>query len=124
MVVYLKNASRNIDHRGFFGQTYSQQRYAGMGVEGDFLKVYHSLSRLFGTLRGLDFQAPPVAQGKLVRRGPGVIFDIAVDIRRGSPSYCQWEGLEETVHWYLENEDWWQPLLDRSGVGRRLGTKS
>ena len=54
----------------------------------------HSLSHAVGTLRGLHFQALPAAQGKLVRCGRGAIFDVAVDIRRGSPTYGQWEGYE------------------------------
>ena len=57
----------------------------------------HSLSKDTGTLRGLHFQAPPQAQAKLVRCGRGAIFDVAVDIRRGSPTYGQWEGYELTA---------------------------
>ena len=56
----------------------------------------HSLSREVGTLRGLHFQTPPHAQAKLVRCGRGALFDVAVDIRRGSPTYGQWEGYELT----------------------------
>jgi dTDP-4-dehydrorhamnose 3,5-epimerase len=68
-----------------------------MGVAVDFVQDNHSLSLLAGTLRGLHFQAPPDAQGKLVRCGRGAIFDVAVDIRRGSPTYGQWQGYELTV---------------------------
>ena len=82
------------DHRGFFGETYSRQRYAEMGIDVEFVQDNHSKSRAVGTLRGLHFQAPPAAQGKLVRCGRGAIFDVAVDIRRGSPTYGQWEGHE------------------------------
>ena len=80
------------DHRGYFGETYSRRRYAEMGVDVEFVQDNHSLSTAVGTLRGLHFQAPPRAQGKLVRCGRGAIFDVAVDIRRGSPSYGEWEG--------------------------------
>ena len=55
------------------------------------------MSHAIGTLRGLHFQAPPHAQGKLVRCGRGAIFDVAVDIRRGSPTYGQWKGYELTA---------------------------
>ena len=80
------------DQRGFFAETYSRQKYAGMGVDVEFVQDNHSLSRDVGTLRGLHFQAPPHAQGKLVRCGRGAFFDVAVDIRRGSPTYGQWVG--------------------------------
>ena len=57
----------------------------------------HSLSETHGTLRGLHFQAPPHAQAKLVRCGRGALFDVAVDIRRGSPTYGQWIGVDLTA---------------------------
>ena len=88
---------RFVDHRGFFGETYSLRRYAEMGIDVEFVQDNHSLSRAVGTLRGLHFQAPPAAQGKLVRCGRGAIFDVAVDIRRGSPTYGQWKGHELTA---------------------------
>ena len=88
---------RHGDHRGFFAETYSQRAYAVLGVEATFVQDNHSLSHAVGTLRGLHFQAPPAAQGKLVRCGRGAIFDVAVDIRRGSPTYGQWEGYELTA---------------------------
>ena len=90
----LLKPSRFVDHRGFFGETYSRRRYAEQGIDVDFVQDNHSLSHFVGTLRGLHFQAPPVAQGKLLRCGRGAIFDVAVDIRRGSPTYGQWEGHE------------------------------
>ena len=82
------------DQRGFFAETYSRQRYSKMGIGIEFVQENHSLSRDVGTLRGLHFQAPPHAQGKLVRCGRGAIFDVAVDIRRSSPTYGQWVGYE------------------------------
>ena len=88
---------RHGDHRGFFGETYNRRRYADMGIDVEFVQDNHSLSHAVGTLRGLHFQAPPAAQGKLVRCGRGAIFDVAVDIRRGSPTYGQWEGYELTA---------------------------
>jgi len=83
---------RHSDQRGFFGETYSRRRYRDMGIGAEFVQDNHSLSKAVGTLRGLHFQAPPAAQGKLVRCGRGAIFDVAVDIRRGSPTYGHWEG--------------------------------
>jgi len=80
------------DHRGFFAETYSRRTYASLGVDVAFVQDNHSLSAAVGTVRGLHFQAPPHAQAKLVRCGRGAIFDVAVDIRRGSPTYGKWAG--------------------------------
>ena len=82
------------DHRGFFAETYSRKVYETIGVAPDFVQDNHSLSAQVGTVRGLHFQAPPHAQDKLVRCGRGAIFDVAVDIRKGSPTYGQWVGFE------------------------------
>ena len=88
---------RHGDHRGFFAETYSRRKYSELGIEDEFVQDNHSLSREVGTLRGLHFQAPPHAQAKLVRCGRGALFDVAVDIRRGSPTYGQWQGYELTA---------------------------
>ena len=80
------------DKRGFFSEIYNRKKYLEMGIDIEFVQDNHSLSRDVGTLRGLHFQEPPHAQGKLVRCGRGVIFDVAVDIRRGSQTYGQWVG--------------------------------
>lgn len=82
------------DHRGYFSETYSRSRYEELGITSEFVQDNHSLSHAIGTLRGLHFQAPPAAQAKLVRCGRGAIFDVALDIRRGSPTYGKWEGYE------------------------------
>lgn len=75
------------DHRGFFAEIYSRETYRQAGIEVEFVQDNHSLSRKEGTLRGLHFQAPPFAQAKLVQCIRGTIFDIAVDIRVGSPNF-------------------------------------
>lgn len=80
------------DHRGFFAETYNEREYAKLGIDSCFVQDNHSLSAAIGTVRGLHFQAPPHAQAKLVRCGRGAIFDVAVDIRRGSPTYGRWAG--------------------------------
>ena len=83
------------DERGFFLETFQQQRYQELaGIDLPFVQDNHSLSAQAGTVRGLHFQRPPRAQAKLVRCGRGALFDVAVDIRRGSPSYGQWFGIE------------------------------
>ena len=88
---------RHWDDRGFFAETYSRLQYSELGIDVEFVQDNHSLSREDRTLRGLHFQAPPHAQAKLVRCGRGAIFDVAVDIRRGSPTYGQWKGYELTA---------------------------
>jgi len=82
------------DHRGFFSESWNRARMAEAGIDIDFVQDNHSLSGKAGTVRGLHFQAPPHAQAKLVRCGRGRLFDVAVDIRRGSPTYGQWFGTE------------------------------
>lgn len=82
------------DARGFFAETWNSDRFAEHGITTGFVQDNHSLSAQVGTVRGLHFQAPPRAQAKLVRCGRGVLFDVAVDIRRGSPTYGRWFGLE------------------------------
>lgn len=93
------------DHRGFFGETYSKRKYDELGIDAKFVQDNHSLSRHVGTLRGLHFQAAPSSQAKLVRCGRGAIFDVAVDIRTGSPTYGKWDGYELTA------ENGWQLYL-------------
>ncbi len=82
------------DDRGFFSEVYNKATLAGLGIEMEFVQDNHSLSRDVGTVRGLHYQSPPHAQDKLVRCGAGVVWDVAVDVRRGSPTYGQWVGVE------------------------------
>ncbi|WP_323780181.1 dTDP-4-dehydrorhamnose 3,5-epimerase [Leisingera sp.] len=82
------------DARGFFSESWNRQRLAAHGIDLDFVQDNHSVSAQTGTLRGLHFQSPPRAQDKLVRCGQGALFDVAVDIRKGSPAYGKWFGIE------------------------------
>lgn len=82
------------DVRGFFAESWSRKVMAGLGLDYDFVQDNHSVSVQVNTVRGLHFQAPPHAQAKLVRCGRGCLFDVAVDIRRGSPTYGLWVGVE------------------------------
>ncbi|MBC7285041.1 dTDP-4-dehydrorhamnose 3,5-epimerase [Hoeflea sp.] len=82
------------DDRGFFSEVYRKSLWQEQGVDADFVQDNHSLSRAKGTMRGLHFQTPPMAQAKLVRVTRGRVFDVAVDIRKGSPTYGKWVGLE------------------------------
>ncbi|MAU94903.1 dTDP-4-dehydrorhamnose 3,5-epimerase [Marinibacterium profundimaris] len=82
------------DARGFFSESWNRRLLAEHGIEMDFVQDNHSVSEAVNTVRGLHFQAPPDAQDKLVRCGQGALFDVAVDIRKGSPTYGQWFGTE------------------------------
>lgn len=75
------------DERGFFSETYSRRALAAAGIDAEFVQDNQSLSRPRGVLRGLHFQVAPHPQGKLVRVVRGAVFDVAVDIRRGSPTF-------------------------------------
>ena len=75
------------DHRGFFSETYNKKVLSEHGIDLDFVQDNHSLSMDKGVIRGLHYQTPPFAQDKLVRVIRGTILDVAVDIRRNSPTY-------------------------------------
>jgi len=82
------------DDRGYFSETYNRRALREQGFDREFVQDNQSLSRPRGTVRGLHFQVPPHAQGKLVRVVRGAIFDVAVDIRKSSPTYGAWVGRE------------------------------
>ena len=92
--LFLLTPRRFGDDRGFFAETWSRRVLEDAGITLDFVQDNHSLSRKVGTVRGLHFQSPPHAQAKLVRCGRGRLFDVAVDLRKGSPTYGQWAGAE------------------------------
>lgn len=75
------------DHRGFFSEIYSRQAFEAAGIRADFVQDNHSLSAEAGVVRGLHFQLPPAAQDKLLRVVRGAILDVAVDVRRSSPTF-------------------------------------
>jgi dTDP-4-dehydrorhamnose 3,5-epimerase len=81
---------RFADSRGFFCETWNAARMAAAGLDLAFVQDNHSYSAAAGTVRGLHYQAPPVAQAKLVRVGRGAVRDVAVDVRRGSPTFGRW----------------------------------
>lgn len=82
------------DTRGFFSEVFKEGWFRENVADVGFVQENESLSAKIGTVRGLHFQLAPFAQGKLVRCIAGRIFDVAVDIRRGSPTYGRWYGLE------------------------------
>ena len=82
------------DARGWFMESWSKKKMEDAGIFVDFVQDNHSFSAEKGTLRGLHYQLNPMAQAKLLRVSRGTIFDVAVDIRRGSPTYAKWVGIE------------------------------
>ncbi len=95
------------DYRGFFSETYSKPAFAAAGLRLDFVQDNQSLSKQAGVLRGLHFQSGEFAQDKLLRVVRGRIFDVAVDIRHGSPTFGQWVGAE------ISAEAWNQILVPK-----------
>ena len=85
---------RHGDHRGFFSEVWNQRGFSELGVDIAFVQDNISFSAQAGTVRGLHYQSPPHAQVKLVRCGRGRLFDVAVDIRKGSPTFGNWFGIE------------------------------
>jgi dTDP-4-dehydrorhamnose 3,5-epimerase len=96
---------RSFDERGFFSEVWREDWLAGTAREGRFVQDNHSFSAKRGVLRGLHFQAPPAGQDKLVRVPRGSIFDVAVDVRRQSPTFGRWAGL------VISSEQWNQLLI-------------
>ncbi len=90
----LVEPARHADARGVFSEVWSRRAMEENGITADFVQDNHSLSREAGVLRGLHFQRPPSAQGKLVRVVRGAILDVAVDIRQGSPTCGQAAAIE------------------------------
>ncbi|MCV0396051.1 MAG: dTDP-4-dehydrorhamnose 3,5-epimerase [Rhizobiaceae bacterium] len=82
------------DDRGFFSETWNSRDLAEAGMDIPFVQDNHSYSARAGVLRGLHYQLPPRAQDKLIRVVRGAIFDVAVDIRKGSPDFGKWVALE------------------------------
>lgn len=82
------------DTRGWFMESWSEKKLAEAGIDVDFLQDNHSFSAQKGTLRGLHYQLNPMSQAKLLRCTRGRMYDVAVDIRKGSPQYGQWVGVE------------------------------
>lgn len=82
------------DNRGWFMETYNEQKFKELGIDCTFVQDNMSYSAIKGTLRGLHYQREPYCQAKLVRCTKGSVIDVAVDIRKGSPTYGQWVSVE------------------------------
>jgi dTDP-4-dehydrorhamnose 3,5-epimerase len=95
------------DERGFFSEVWSREAMAAAGFDIGWVQDNHSFSAAKGVLRGLHFQEPPAEQDKLIRVSRGAVFDVAVDIRRGSPTFGQWDGAVLTA------DEWNQMLVPK-----------
>lgn len=95
------------DDRGFFSETYKDKALAEAGIDLNFIQDNHSFSAAKGVVRGLHYQLPPFAQDKLVRVIRGAILDVAVDIRKNSPTFGKWVSLEVSA------EKWNQILVPK-----------
>lgn len=82
------------DHRGYFMETWSTKNFEDIGLNYNFVQDNQSFTAQKGTLRGLHFQNDPMAQAKLVRVTKGAVLDVAVDLRKGSPTYKKWVAVE------------------------------
>jgi dTDP-4-dehydrorhamnose 3,5-epimerase len=96
---------RYFDDRGFFAEVWRDEWFARAGIALHFVQDNHSRSNLRGVLRGLHFQVAPAAQAKLIRVAQGAVFDVAVDVRPGSPTFGRWAGL------MLSASEWNQLLI-------------
>ena len=106
---------RHGDDRGFFSETWHRPKMAALGLDFDFVQDNHSLSAARGVLRGLHYQLPPADQDKLVRVSRGSIFDVAVDLRKSSPTFGKWVGVTLSA-------DAWNQLLVPKGFAHGFVT--
>ncbi|MGN7353642.1 dTDP-4-dehydrorhamnose 3,5-epimerase [Paenibacillus amylolyticus] len=90
------------DHRGYFMESYNTSEMIGVGIKRVFIQDSQSFSKEPGVLRGLHYQLNPKAQTKLIRVIAGAIYDVILDIRKGSPTFGQWEGFILSEHNYRQ----------------------
>src|SRR5579864_6361664 len=94
--VFVIEPERHTDERGFFARTWCKKEFAAKGLCAEFVQCSSSFNYKRGTLRGMHFQAAPHAETKLVRCTRGAIYDVALDLRAGSSTYCRWFAIELT----------------------------
>jgi dTDP-4-dehydrorhamnose 3,5-epimerase len=91
---YMIDLEPFLDERGLFARTYCQNEIAKIGFHEQIVQINHSMTRKKGTIRGMHYQAPPACETKIIRCVDGKVFDVMVDIRKGSPTFMQWYGME------------------------------
>jgi dTDP-4-dehydrorhamnose 3,5-epimerase len=82
------------DERGWFARTFCKDEFKKMGHDGEWVQLNHSFTKQKGTIRGMHYQMPPFGEIKLIRCIAGAVFDVIVDIRKDSPTFLQWVGME------------------------------
>ena len=82
------------DERGLFVRTFCQEEFSKIGFHKQIVQINHSLTRRKGTIRGMHYQLPPASETKIIRCVQGMVFDVMVDIRAGSPTFKHWYGVE------------------------------
>ncbi|MCP9749908.1 dTDP-4-dehydrorhamnose 3,5-epimerase [Ferruginibacter sp. HRS2-29] len=92
--LYTVSLKKLEDERGFFARTYCKNEFAKIGFNKEFVQFNHSFNKSKGTIRGMHFQVPPFAETKLIRCVQGAVYDVAVDLREGSPTFLQYAGIE------------------------------
>jgi dTDP-4-dehydrorhamnose 3,5-epimerase len=92
--LYTISVKKLIDERGVFARTYCKNEFKAIGFGKEFVQFNHSLNKRKGTLRGMHFQQPPFAETKLIRCVQGTVYDVAIDLRKGSPTFLQAFGVE------------------------------
>lgn len=95
--VFIVELERYEDERGFFAQSWTQRDFAARGLDSRLVECNISYNKKRGTLRGMHFQLAPYSQGKLVRCTAGAIYDVAIDLRPGSPTFKEWTAVELTA---------------------------
>jgi dTDP-4-dehydrorhamnose 3,5-epimerase len=95
--VFVVTPERHSDQRGFFARTWCEQEFAAKGLNRRVVQCSISFNEKKGTLRGVHYQAEPYQEAKLVRCTRGSLFDVALDLRDGSPTYLEWAGIELTA---------------------------
>jgi dTDP-4-dehydrorhamnose 3,5-epimerase len=103
--IKLISVEKREDVRGFFAETYHKKAFADAGIFLEFVQDNHAYSAAKHVLRGLHYQSPPFAQDKLIRVAQGRIWDVAVDLRRSSPTFGQWVAAE------ISAQEWNQILV-------------
>jgi dTDP-4-dehydrorhamnose 3,5-epimerase len=94
---YRVDIEKREDTRGFFARTFCRSEFSERGMTTDWVQINTSFNLMSGTIRGMHFQRPPVAETKLIRCVRGAVFDVIVDLRAGSAQYGQWQSVELTA---------------------------
>ena len=91
---YVIDVVASLDERGWFARTFDKDEFKKIGFDGEWVQLNHSFTNKTATIRGMHYQLPPFAEIKLVRCIAGAVFDVIIDLRKGSSTFLQWFGIE------------------------------